>query len=170
VGSLSSRTPGQILLQLFLACSFEPTQPQSLPVTDPLLSRIVNRYSDEILHRSQLSPLTPHAGLTSDRSRVVCATARCCRMGRPAARGGQGASSPRRRSAFRDEMCVHGKLANRVALCGTRCQLILSRRMRPTIPKCQTGGKLWRSEGSRDLLREDWPRTLEELESPQRPR
>ncbi len=137
-------------------------------LTDPrLFSGIGNAYSDEMLHRARLSPvaLTSRLGAEEiarldDAVRAVLAewVARL----RAQARGG----FPEKVTAFREEMAVHGKYGRPCPRCGTRVQRIrYAANETNYCPACQTGGKLLADRALSRLLREDWPRSLEELDA-----
>jgi formamidopyrimidine-DNA glycosylase len=137
-------------------------------LTDPrLFSGIGNAYSDEILHRAQLSPVTLTARLTdADAARLFEATravlTEWVERLRTEARG----KFPEKVTAFRPEMAVHGKYGEPCPRCGTKVQRIrYASNETNYCPHCQTGGKLLADRGLSRLLREDWPRTLEELEA-----
>jgi len=137
-------------------------------LTDPrLFSGIGNAYSDEILHRAQLSPVTLTQRLSRDdlarlhnatRSVLVEWTNRL----RTEAQGG----FPENVTAFREEMAVHGKYGKPCPRCGTKVQRIrFANNETNYCPKCQTGGRLLADRALSRLMKQDWPRTLEELES-----
>ena len=86
-------------------------------------------------------------------------------MGGTAARGGKW-KFPEKVTAFRDEMAAHGKYGQPCPRCGTKIQRIrYAANETNYCPTCQTGGKLLADRALSRLLREDWPRTLEELEA-----
>ena len=137
-------------------------------LTDPrLFSGIGNAYSDEILHHTQLSPVALAQRLSRDdierlhhatRDVLVKWTDRL----RAEARGG----FPENVTAFREEMAVHGRYGKPCPRCGTKVQRIrYANNETNYCPKCQTGGKLLADRGLSRLLKQDWPRTLEEFES-----
>jgi formamidopyrimidine-DNA glycosylase len=137
-------------------------------LTDPrLFSGIGNAYSDEILHRASLSPvaltlkLAPEAVerlYRATRESLVEWTGRL----RAEARG----AFPEKVTAFREGMAVHGRYGKPCPRCATRIQRIrYASNETNYCPVCQTGGKLLADRGLSRLLREDWPRTLEELEA-----
>ena len=137
-------------------------------LTDPrMFSGIGNAYSDEILHLAQLSPVALTQKLPPEaierlyraiRESLVEWTA----VLRAQARGG----FPEKVTAFRPEMAVHGKYGQPCPRCGTKIQRIrYASNETNYCPQCQTGGKLLADRGLSRLLREDWPRTLEELEA-----
>jgi formamidopyrimidine-DNA glycosylase len=137
-------------------------------LTDPrLFSGIGNAYSDEILHRAGLSPVALTQKLApaavellyhATRETLVEWTARL----RQESRGG----FPEKVTAFREGMAVHGRYGKPCPGCGTRIQRIrYAANETNYCPACQTGGKLLADRALSRLLREDWPRTLEELEA-----
>jgi formamidopyrimidine-DNA glycosylase len=137
-------------------------------LTDPrLFSGIGNAYSDEILHRAQLSPVTLTSRLSdADATRLFDATravlTEWVERLRTEARG----KFPEKVTAFRPEMAVHGKYGEPCPRCGTKVQRIRHASNETNYcPHCQTAGKLLADRGLSRLLREDWPRTLEELEA-----
>jgi formamidopyrimidine-DNA glycosylase len=137
-------------------------------LTDPrLVSGIGNAYSDEILHAAQLSPVTLTHRLTDQDWRRLYEATRATlhlwidRLGAEAAGG-----FPEKVTAFRPEMAVHGKFGQPCPRCGTRIQRIrYADNETDYCPQCQTGGKLLADRGLSRLLKQDWPRTLDELES-----
>jgi formamidopyrimidine-DNA glycosylase len=142
-------------------------------LTDPhLFAAIGNAYSDEILHRAQLSPVQLSQRLDdSQLGRLYAATREVleewtCRL-RKQGRG----RFPEKVTAFHAEMAVHGKFGQPCPVCGTPVQRI--RRAANEVnycPQCQTGGKLLADRSLSRLLHEDWPETLEELEELKRSR
>ncbi|HMD83722.1 MAG TPA: DNA-formamidopyrimidine glycosylase family protein [Terriglobia bacterium] len=137
-------------------------------LTDPrLFSGVGNAYSDEILHRAQLSPVALTQRMSRDgierlhiatRSVLVEWTDRL----RAEAQGG----FPENVTAFREEMAVHGKYGKPCPCCGTKVQRIrYASNETNYCPKCQTGGRLLADRALSRLMKQDWPRTLEELES-----
>jgi len=136
-------------------------------LTDPrLFSGIGNAYSDEILHRAQLSPVTLTSRLSDpDASRLREATQTLLSEWTDRLRTEANGKFPEKVTAFRPEMAVHGKYGQPCPRCGTKIQRIrYAANETNYCPKCQTGGKLLADRALSRLLREDWPRTLEELE------
>jgi formamidopyrimidine-DNA glycosylase len=135
-------------------------------LTDPrLLSGIGNAYSDEILHRAQLSPVTLTLRLSdAEVARLYDATGSVLTEWVDRLRAEAKGKFPEKVTAFREEMAVHGKYAQPCPRCGTKIQRIrYASNETNYCPKCQTGGKLLADRGLSRLLREDWPRTMEEL-------
>jgi formamidopyrimidine-DNA glycosylase len=137
-------------------------------LTDPrLFSGIGNAYSDEILHRAQLSPVTLTSRLSdADATRLFDATRTVLTEWVERLRSEARNKFPEKVTAFRPEMAVHGKYGEPCPRCGTKVQRIrYASNETNYCPHCQTGGKLLADRGLSRLLREDWPRTLEELEA-----
>ena len=136
-------------------------------LTDPhVFSGIGNAYSDEILHRARLSPITLTSKLTPDEiARLQVATREVLQewVGRLRAEAAGG--FPEKVTAFRPEMAVHGRYGLPCPRCGTKIQRIrYASNETNYCPVCQTGGRLLADRALSRLLGKDWPRTLEELE------
>jgi formamidopyrimidine-DNA glycosylase len=137
-------------------------------LTDPrLFSGIGNAYSDEILHRAQLSPVALTTRLKSDEiSRLFDSTQSVLIEWTNRLRADAGGEFPENVTAFREEMAVHGKYGKLCPRCGTKIQRIrYANNETNYCPTCQTGGKLLADRALSRLMKQDWPRTLEELES-----
>jgi formamidopyrimidine-DNA glycosylase len=137
-------------------------------LTDPrLFSGIGNAYSDEILHRAHLSPVTLTSRLSdADADRLHGATQHVLREWVDRLRVEARGKFPEKVTAFREEMAVHGKYGQPCPSCGTKIQRIrYAANETNYCPHCQTGGKLLADRALSRLLREDWPKTLEELEN-----
>jgi formamidopyrimidine-DNA glycosylase len=137
-------------------------------LTDPhLFSGIGNAYSDEILHRAQLSPIAMTFKLTDDQvARLYTATRESLIEWTDRLRVEANGKFPEKVTAFRDGMAVHGRYGEPCPRCGAKVQRIrYASNETNYCPTCQTGGKLLADRGLSRLLREDWPRTLEELEA-----
>ncbi len=137
-------------------------------LTDPhLFSGIGNAYSDEILHRARLSPVTLTLKLTDAEARRLHHAIRevlteWTNRLRAEAAGG----FPEKVTAFREGMAVHGRYGLPCPDCGTKIQRIRYRANETDYcPQCQTGWRLLADRALSRLLREDWPRTIEELEA-----
>jgi formamidopyrimidine-DNA glycosylase len=136
-------------------------------LTDPrLFSGIGNAYSDEILHRAQLSPISLTQKMTPEQiERLRHAVRATLIEWTDRLRIETGGKFPEKVTAFRPEMAVHGRYGLPCPICGTKVQRIrYASNETNYCPKCQTGGKLLADRALSRLLREDWPRTLEELE------
>jgi formamidopyrimidine-DNA glycosylase len=137
-------------------------------LTDPrMFSGIGNAYSDEILHRAKLSPVLLTSRMGNDEIvRLHAATQEVLREWVDRLRAEAKGKFPEKVTAFRAEMAVHGKYGEPCPRCGAKVQRIrYASNETNYCPVCQTGGKLLADRGLSRLLREDWPRTLEELEA-----
>ena len=136
-------------------------------LTDPtLFSGIGNAYSDEILHRARLSPVTLTQRLSpEDIQRLREATCEVLREWLDRLRTQTGSGFPEKVTAFRPEMAAHGRYGQPCPRCGTKIQRIrYAANETNYCANCQTGGKLLADRALSRLLREDWPRSLDELE------
>ncbi len=137
-------------------------------LTDPhIISGIGNAYSDEILHRAQLSPLALTQKLSSDEmERLYQATRATLVEWIDRLRAEAGDDFPEKVTAFRPEMAVHGWYGQACPRCGARIQRIryASNETNYCAP-CQTGGRLLADRAFSRLMHDDWPRTLDELEA-----
>jgi len=137
-------------------------------LTDPrLLSGIGNAYSDEILHAAQLSPVALTQRLTDEEwKRLFAATRQTLELWIERLRMEAGDGFPEKVTAFRKEMAVHGKFGEPCPRCGEKIQRIrYADNETDYCARCQTGGKLLADRGLSRLLKQDWPRTLDELEA-----
>ena len=136
-------------------------------LTDPhLFSGIGNAYSDEILHAARLSPLKLTSRLDeSEIERLYEAVKTTLRSWSEELRRNVKQDFPEKVTAFRENMAVHGRYGEPCPRCGTPIQRIAYAENEANYcPTCQTGGKLLADRALSRLLKEDWPRTLEELE------
>lgn len=134
---------------------------------DPhLFSGIGNAYSDEILHRAQLSPIALSQKLSDEQIQGLhSATKATLNLWIERLCAEAGVAFPENVTAFRPEMAVHGKLGQPCPVCGAQVQRIrYAENETNYCPVCQTGGKLLADRSLSLLLRRDWPRTPEELE------
>lgn len=140
-------------------------------LTDPCtFSGIGNAYSDEILHAAEMSPLKLTQSLGDDDVRrlydATRATLRCW-IDRLTAEARK--TFPEKVTAFRPGMAVHGRYGKPCPACATPVQRVaFARNEMNYCPACQTGGRLLADRSLSRLLKEDWPRTLEELEQRRR--
>jgi formamidopyrimidine-DNA glycosylase len=137
-------------------------------LTDPrLFSGIGNAYSDEILHRARLSPVALTQRLSGEEiARLYAATRETLtdwtQRLRAEARGG----FPEKVTAFREGMALHGRYGKPCPHCGAKVQRIrYAANETNYCPQCQTGGKLLADRALSRLLKEDWPRSLDEWEA-----
>jgi len=137
-------------------------------LTDPrLFSGIGNAYSDEILFEAQLSPLALTQKLKPDEiERLYYAARANLERWTELLRKQTGLSFPEGVTAFRPGMAVHGRYKEPCVRCGTKIQRIrYAANETNYCPTCQTGGKLLADRSLSRLLREDWPKTAEDLEA-----
>ena len=136
-------------------------------LTDPrLFSGIGNAYSDEILHYAQLSPVALTQRLTpAEIRRLLEATRHTLTEWTQNLRSQNRNKFPEKVTAFHDQMAVHGRYGKPCPRCGAKVQRIrYAANETNYCANCQTGGKLLADRSLSRLLRDDWPRTLEELE------
>ena len=136
-------------------------------LTDPrLFSGIGNAYSDEILHRARMSPMALTSRLDDEEvERLRIATVSTLSDWIDRLRAGTGASFPEKVTAFRPEMAVHGRFGQPCPDCGTAVQrIVYAENECNYCPRCQTGGKLLADRALSRLLKDDWPKTIDELE------
>jgi formamidopyrimidine-DNA glycosylase len=133
-------------------------------LTDPrLFSGIGNAYSDEILHRARLSPVALTQKLSAgeiDRLHTAVKETLLDWIARLRTNG-----FPEKVTAFRPGMAVHGRYRQPCPVCGTAVQRIrYASNETNYCPRCQTGGRLLADRSLSRLLREDWPRRIEQIE------
>lgn len=136
-------------------------------LTDPrLLSGIGGAYADEILHRARLSPLQLTSRMSdADITRLHEAARACLTEWTDRLRAEAGDRWPTKVTAFRPGMAVHGRYGQACPVCRAPVQRIrYASNETNYCPTCQTGGKLLADRGLSRLLKEDWPRSLDELE------
>jgi len=137
-------------------------------LTDPrLFSGIGNAYSDELLHRAGMSPVKLTGQLTDGEvERLFRATVDTLVEWRDRLREEAGEAFPEGVTAFREEMAVHGRYGKPCPRCGAKVQrIVYAENETNYCPKCQTGGKLLADRSLSRLLKEDWPKTVDELEN-----
>ena len=141
-------------------------------LTDPrLFSGIGNAYSDEILHRAKLSPAKLTSRLTEAEIALLYDAVRTA-LGEWTDRLTAQARKafPEKVTAFREGMAVHGRFGKPCPVCGTKVQrIVYAENESNYCPTCQTGGKLLADRALSQLLKGDWPKTLEELELRKKP-
>jgi formamidopyrimidine-DNA glycosylase len=136
-------------------------------LTDPtILSGIGNAYSDEILHAAKMSPLKLTSQVTDEEwTRLVDAMKRVLAERTAKLREESKDGFPERVTAFREDMAVHGRYGKPCPVCGSKVQrIVYADNETNYCATCQTGGKLLADRSLSRLLREDWPRSLDELE------
>ncbi len=136
-------------------------------LTDPrLFSGIGNAYSDEILHRARLSPLALTRNLSDeDVARLYQATRATLEYWIARLRQEEGTKFPEKVTAFREGMAVHGRYRLPCPDCGTPVQRIrYADNETNYCARCQTGGRLLADRAMSRLLKQDWPRSIDEVE------
>jgi formamidopyrimidine-DNA glycosylase len=137
-------------------------------LTDPrLFSGIGNAYSDEILHRARLSPVVLTRRLGEEEiARLFEATRQTLVEWTDRLRREAHGAFPEKVTAFRETMAVHGKYGRACPVCGSKIQRIrYAENETNYCARCQTGGRVLADRSLSRLLKQDWPRTLEELEA-----
>jgi formamidopyrimidine-DNA glycosylase len=135
-------------------------------LSDPRsFSGIGNAYSDEILHAAQLSPLAQTQKLSSEETRrLFDATKDVLTAWTNRLREQAGNDFPEKVTAFRPEMAVHGRFGKPCPVCGAPVQRIrYADNETNYCPRCQTGGRILADRSLSRLLKNDWPRSLDEL-------
>ena len=135
-------------------------------LADPhLLSGIGNAYSDEILHRARLSPLALTKKLNAHEiERLYRATREVLVEWVDRLRAETGEGWPEKVTAFRPDMAVHGRFEQPCPVCGAPVQRIrYADNETNYCPGCQTGGRILADRSLSRLLKDDWPRHLDEL-------
>jgi len=135
-------------------------------LTDPrLFSGIGNAYSDEILHRARLSPVRHTRRLAEEETaRLFEATREVLTEWTSRLRSESKGEFPKKVTAFREEMAVHGKFGQPCPVCATPVQRIrYADNETNYCPRCQTDGKLLADRALSRLLKQDWPRSIDDL-------
>ncbi len=137
-------------------------------LTDPhIFSGVGNAYSDEILHAARLSPLKLTASLTGEEVGALYDAARSvlslwiARLEDEARH-----AFPEKVTAFRSGMAVHGRYGQPCPTCGSPVQrIVYARNESNYCSRCQTGGRLLSDRALSRLMKDDWPKTLEDMEA-----
>ena len=174
--ALASFDPGGIDVMTSDTASFaEALQKEShtlkRTLTDPrIFSGIGNAYSDEILHRARLSPFKLSRQLTAeDIAKLRAATIETLREWTERLQREAGEKFPEKVTAFHERMAVHGRFGKPCPRCGTPIQRIVHGEHEVNYcPACQTEGRLLADRALSKLLKDDWPKTLDELERKKR--
>jgi formamidopyrimidine-DNA glycosylase len=135
-------------------------------LTDPhLFSGIGNAYSDEILHAARLSPLKLTRSLTgAEVLRLHDATRSTLTRWVELLRAQTGGGFPEKVTAFHDEMAVHGRFKQPCPVCGSPVQrIVYAENECNYCATCQTGGRLLADRSLSRLLKDDWPRSIDDL-------
>ncbi|HXG70543.1 MAG TPA: DNA-formamidopyrimidine glycosylase family protein [Gemmatimonadaceae bacterium] len=153
-------------LEEFAARLHEENHTLKRSLTDPrLFSGIGNAYSDEILHRARLSPVKHTRRLGAEEvQRLFDATRATLTEWTERLRSEYGGDFPKKVTAFRDGMAVHGRFRQPCPVCATPVQRIrYADNETNYCPRCQTDGKLLADRALSRLLKQDWPRSIDEL-------
>jgi formamidopyrimidine-DNA glycosylase len=171
-GALEEHDPGGLdvlsaNVEAFTAALTRENHTLKRALTDPrLFSGIGNAYSDEILHAARLSPLTlTHRLGREETVRLLHATKKTLIDWTERLREEAGDGFPEKVTAFREGMAVHGRYGQPCPACGSPVQrIIYAENETNYCPRCQTDGKVLADRSLSRLLKDDWPRTIEELE------
>jgi formamidopyrimidine-DNA glycosylase len=137
-------------------------------LTDPrLFSGVGNAYSDEILHAARLSPVALTQRLSEEEAlRLHAASVEVLQRWTAHLREETQEQFPEGVTAFREGFAVHGRFRKACPVCGTEIQRIrYASNETNYCPRCQTGGRILADRSLSRLLKDDWPRSIEELES-----
>jgi formamidopyrimidine-DNA glycosylase len=170
--ALAEHDPGglevtQAVYEAFRAALMRENHTLKRTLTDPrVFSGIGNAYSDEILHRAKLSPVRMSQRMTEPEiESLYHATRESLAQWVERLREERGGGFPEKVTAFRRDMAVHGKYGKPCPVCGSPVQRIVHAENETNYcATCQTGGKLLADRSLSRLLKEDWPRSLEEME------
>jgi formamidopyrimidine-DNA glycosylase len=135
-------------------------------LTDPhLFSGIGNAYSDEILHAAKMSPMKLTKGITPGESaRLQEATKATMGKWIELLRAETGTGFPEKVTAFHEEMAVHGRFKKPCPVCGSPVQrIVYAENEANYCARCQTGGKLLADRSLSRLLKDDWPKSIDDL-------
>ena len=137
-------------------------------LTDPrILSGIGNAYSDEILHAAKLSPFALTSSLSDgELDRLHAATQATLTAWVERLRRDVGNGFPDKVTAFREGMAVHGRYRKPCPVCGSPVQRVrYAKNEMNYCATCQTGGRVLADRALSRLLKDDWPRSLDEWET-----
>ena len=135
-------------------------------LTDPrLFSGIGNAYSDEILHAARLSPLKLTRSLSDEEvERLRRATQDTLMLWVDRLRADLAGRFPEKVTAFHERMAVHGRFKQPCPICATPVQrIVYAANECNYCAKCQTGGRLLADRSLSRLLRDDWPKSIDDL-------
>ena len=136
-------------------------------LTDPrLFSGIGNAYSDEILHRARLSPVKHSRQLTDPEiERLLAAAKSVLNEWTERLRAECGQGFPGKVTAFHEEMAAHGKFGLPCPVCSSPIQRIrYADNETNYCARCQTGGRLLADRGLSRLLKQDWPKSIDDID------
>lgn len=129
------------------------------------LSGIGGAFADEILHEAKLSPTQLNMNLSDDEVAALFeATKSVLDRWTSLLIAETGDDFPKKVTAFHPEMAVHGKFGEACPVCGAPIQrIVAAKRETNYCPGCQTKGRILADRSLSRLLKDDWPKTLEEL-------
>jgi formamidopyrimidine-DNA glycosylase len=138
-------------------------------LTNPqLFSGVGNAYSDEILHRARMSPVTLTRSLDAEAARrLLDATRQVLSEWTERLRGEASSHSgwPPTVTAFHPQMAVHGRYGQPCPVCGSKVQRIVHANNETNYcARCQTAGKLLADRALSKLLHASWPKHIDDLE------
>jgi formamidopyrimidine-DNA glycosylase len=157
--------PLEATLDLFREALVRENHTLKRALTDPrLFSGIGNAYSDEILHAAQLSPLKLTRSLTGGEvERLRFAVRETLERWTERLRSELAGQFPEKVTAFHDQMAVHGRFRQPCPVCGTPVQrIVYAANECNYCARCQTGGRLLADRSLSRLLRDDWPKSIDD--------
>jgi formamidopyrimidine-DNA glycosylase len=171
IAGLAAHDPGGIdasaaSLDTFAAALTAENHTLKRVLTDPrVFSGIGNAYSDEILHRAQLSPIAHSQKLAPDEiARLQDAVKSVLAEWTARLRAESGSEFPEGVTAFRPEFAVHGKFKQPCPVCGAPVQrIVYAENETNYCARCQTGGVILADRSLSRLLKKSWPRSIDEL-------
>jgi len=158
--------PLEATLEEFRAALARESHTVKRALTDPrLFSGIGNAYSDEILHAARLSPLKLTRSLSGEESeRLYKATRTTLRSWTDILRAEAGDGFPEKVTAFREGMAVHGRFKQPCPVCQAPVQrIVYAQNECNYCARCQTGGRLLADRSLSRLLKDDWPKSIDDL-------
>jgi formamidopyrimidine-DNA glycosylase len=169
--ALSALDPGGVEpleadLDGFRAALMRESHTLKRALTDPrLVSGIGNAYSDEILHAARLSPLRRSRSLSEEEvRRLYDATRATLRVWIDHLRRACDGAFPEKVTAFRTEMAVHGRFKQPCPACGAPVQrIVYASNECNYCATCQTNGRRLADRALSRLLKDDWPRAIDEV-------
>jgi len=158
--------PLEASFEAFVAALERESHTLKRTLTDPhLFSGIGNAYSDEILHAAKLSPMKLSRSLTAEEKRRLHeATRSTLRSWTDILRAETGDGFPEKVTAFREGMAVHGRYGKPCPVCDAPVQrIVYAENESNYCARCQTGGKLLADRSLSRLLKDDWPKSIDDL-------
>lgn len=158
--------PLDATLEQFRAALTRENHTLKRSLTDPhVFSGIGNAYSDEILHAAKISPLKLSRSLSEDELRRLHeATRATLTQWTNLLRAHTGEGFPEKVTAFHDEMAVHGRFRKPCPVCGSLVQrIVYAENECNYCATCQTGGRLLADRSLSRLLKDDWPKSIDDL-------